>query len=56
MSAVTVTRSTGSIGDAESSEATWRPSKGLERQAIAIETEHLSRTVVDRALVSDITV
>jgi putative ABC transport system ATP-binding protein len=56
MSAVTVTRSTGSIGDAESSEATWRPSKGLERQAIAIETEHLSRTVVDRVLVSDITV
>jgi putative ABC transport system ATP-binding protein len=56
MSAVTVTRSTGSIGDAESSEATWRPSKGLEPQAIAIETEHLSRTVVDRALVSDITV
>src|SRR5450755_739647 len=56
MSAVTVTRSTGSIGDAESSEATWRPSKGLEPQAIAIEAEHLSRTVVDRALVSDITV
>jgi putative ABC transport system ATP-binding protein len=56
MSAVTVTRSTGSIGDAESSEATWRPSKGLEPQAIAIETEHLSRTIVDRVLVSDITV
>jgi len=28
----------------------------LEPQAIAIETEHLSRTVVDRVLVSDITV
>ncbi len=56
MSAVTVTMSTGSIGDAESSEATWRPSTGLEPQAIAIETEHLSRTVVDRVLVSDITV
>ena len=56
MSAVTVKRSTGSIGDAESSEATWRPSKGLEPQAIAIETEHLSRTVADRVLVSDITV
>ena len=56
MSAITVTRSTGSIGDAESSEATWRPSKGLEPQAIAIETEHLSRTIVDRVLVSDITV
>jgi putative ABC transport system ATP-binding protein len=56
MSAVTVTRSTGSIGDAESSEATWRPSKGLEPQAIAIETEHLSRTIVNRVLVSDITV
>lgn len=56
MSAVTVTRCTGSIGDAESSEATWRPSKGLEPQAIAIETEHLSRTAVDRVLVSDITV
>ena len=56
MSAVTVTRSTGSIGDAESSDTTWHPSKGLEPQAIAIETEHLSRTVVDKALVSDITV
>jgi putative ABC transport system ATP-binding protein len=56
MSAVTVTRSTGSIGDAESSEATRRPSKGLEPQALAIETEHLSRTIVDRVLVSDITV
>ena len=56
MSAVTVTMSTGSIGDAESSEATWRPSRGLEPQAIAIETEHLSRTIVDRVLVSDITV
>jgi len=28
----------------------------LEPQAIAIETEHLSRTIVDRVLVSDITV
>jgi putative ABC transport system ATP-binding protein len=28
----------------------------LEPQAIAIETEHLSRTVIDRVLVSDITV
>jgi putative ABC transport system ATP-binding protein len=33
-----------------------RPSAGLEPQAIAIETEHLSRTVGNRALVSDITV
>jgi putative ABC transport system ATP-binding protein len=56
MSAVTVIRSTGSTGDPESSDATWRPTKGLEHQAIAIEIEHLSRTVVDRALVSDITV
>ena len=56
MSAVTVTNFTGSIGDAESSEATLRPSTGLEPQAKAIETEHLSRTVVDRVLVSDITV
>jgi putative ABC transport system ATP-binding protein len=56
MSAVTVPRSTGSIGDAESSEATWRPSKVLEPQVIVIETEHLSRTIVDRVLVSDITV
>src|SRR5712671_1520010 len=56
MSAVTVTRSTGSIGDAESSEATWRPSRGWVPQAIAIETEHLSRTTVDRVLVSDVSV
>jgi hypothetical protein len=43
MSAVTASRS---IGDAKSSEATWRPFRDLEPQAIAIETEHLSRTVV----------
>ena len=43
MSAINVTRS-GSIGAAE------------QPQTMAIETERLSRTVVDRALVSDITV
>jgi putative ABC transport system ATP-binding protein len=56
MSAVTVTKSTGSIGDAESSEATWRPSTGLEPLPIAIETEHLSRAIAGRVLVNDISV
>src|SRR6266446_2827564 len=44
MSAATVTRST------------LRPSAGLEPQAIALETKHLSRSLVGRVLVSDISV
>src|SRR5882672_5998898 len=53
MSAATVIRSTRIIGDPE---ATLRPSAGLEPQTIALETEHLSRSVVGRILVSDISV
>jgi putative ABC transport system ATP-binding protein len=49
-------RPTRFIGDPEATEATLRPSAGLESQAIALETEHLSRTVVERVLVSDISV
>ena len=53
MSAATVIRSTRIIGDPE---ATLRPSASLEPQTIALETEHLSRSVVGRILVSDISV
>src|SRR5437763_16496663 len=56
MSTATATRSTGFIGDAESSEATWHPSTGLASHVSALETRHLSRTVVDRVLVRDISV
>jgi putative ABC transport system ATP-binding protein len=44
------------IGDPEATEATLRPSAGLAPQVAAIETERLSRSVVDRVLVSDISV
>src|SRR5437763_2540784 len=56
MSTATATRSTGFIGDAESSEATGHPSTGLASHVSALETRHLSRTVVDRVLVRDISV
>src|SRR5258708_38750379 len=56
MSAATVTRSTRFIGNPEATDATLRPSAGLEPQAMTLETKHLSRTVVDRVLVSDISV
>jgi len=56
MSAATVTRSTRLIGEPEETEATLRPSAGLEPQAIALETKHLSRSLVGRVLVSDISV
>ena len=56
MSAATVIRSTGFIGDPESAEATWRPSAGLAPQAMALETKHLSRTTAERVLVNDISV
>src|SRR5205823_5223452 len=49
-----VTRSMGFIGGAESSEATWHPSTGLASHVPALETRHLSRTAVDKVLVSDI--
>src|SRR5437764_12144870 len=54
MSAASVTRSMGFIGGAESSEATWHPSTGLASHVPALETRHLSRTAVDKVLVSDI--
>ena len=56
MSAVTITRSTGYIGDAASSEATWDRPAGLAHQAPALETECLSRSIAERILVSDISV
>jgi putative ABC transport system ATP-binding protein len=56
MPTASVTRSPGFIGDADSSGATLWASSGLQPGRMAIETTHLSRTVVDRVLVSDITV
>jgi putative ABC transport system ATP-binding protein len=56
MSVAPLSWPTGSIGDAESSEPTWRPSAGLAPQATTLETEHLSRAVAERVLVSDISV
>src|SRR5260370_6057369 len=56
MCAATVTSSTRLIGEPEETEATLRPSAGLEPQAIALETKHLSRSLVGRVLVSDISV
>src|SRR5437016_9972697 len=56
MSVTTAAKSTGFSGDAESSEAALRPSSGLEPEAIALETNHLSRTLVERVLVSDVNV
>src|SRR5260370_37328412 len=56
MSAATVTRSTRFIGEPEATDATLRPSSGLEPQAIALETKHLARSLVGRVLVSDISV
>src|SRR5258708_31570228 len=55
ITAATVIRSTR-FGDPQLTEATLRPSSGLEPQAMTLETKHLSRTVVDRVLVSDISV
>ena len=54
MSEATVTRSTDFIGDAVSTQATLRPSADLASQAVALETQHLSRSVVERVLVDDI--
>jgi putative ABC transport system ATP-binding protein len=57
MSPATATRSARFIGGPEATEATLRPSEGLQQpQAMALETRHLSRTVVERVLVSDISV
>ena len=43
-------------GGAESTETILRPSADLEPQANALETEHLSRSVAERVLVSNISV
>jgi putative ABC transport system ATP-binding protein len=56
MSAATVTRSTRLIGDPEAAQATLRTSAGSEHQAVALETKHLSRSLVGRVLVNDISV
>jgi putative ABC transport system ATP-binding protein len=56
MFAAAVIRATRFIGDPEATEASSRPSAGLEPQAIALETKHLSRTIIERVLVSDISV
>jgi putative ABC transport system ATP-binding protein len=56
MSAATAIRSAGFIGAPEATEATLRPSAGSELQVIALETQHLSRAVAERVLVSDISV
>jgi putative ABC transport system ATP-binding protein len=56
MSAVIITRPTALIGDEELSEATLRRPAGLAPQAPTLETELLSRTVVDKVLVSGISV
>ena len=54
MSAATVIRPARFVGDPDASEATLRPSEGLQPQAITLETKHLSRSVVERVLVDDI--
>jgi putative ABC transport system ATP-binding protein len=51
MPVATVIRSAGIIGDQE---VILRSSAGFEPQAIALETRHLSRSVVGRVLVGDI--
>ena len=54
MSAATVIRPARFVGDPDASEATLRPPEGLQPQAITLETKHLSRSVVERVLVDDI--
>ena len=49
-----VSEPSGFIGHAEACEATLRPSAGFELPGIALETSHLSRTVLARVLISDI--
>ena len=53
MPAAMVIRSAGFIGDPE---AILRSPAGLQPQATALETKHLSRSVVGRVLVADISV
>jgi putative ABC transport system ATP-binding protein len=58
MSATSVIRATRYIGDPEAGvpESTVCPPAGSETHALALEIEHLSRSVVGRVLVSDICV
>jgi putative ABC transport system ATP-binding protein len=56
MSAAIAIRSAGFIGAAEAAKAALRPSTGSELQVTALETQHLSRAVAERVLVSDISV
>jgi putative ABC transport system ATP-binding protein len=49
-------RAPGFIGVPVSNVETLHPSANLEQQAIALETENLSRSVVERVLVSDISI
>src|SRR4051812_25653307 len=56
MSAATVTRSRGLVGDAAPSEAARQRPADLQPQVAALKTESLFRTVADRVLVSDISV
>jgi len=49
-----VSEPSGFIGHAEACEATLRRSAGFELRGIALETSHLSRTVLARVLISDI--
>jgi putative ABC transport system ATP-binding protein len=57
MFAATTTKPADFIGDGViSSEAAWRPSAGLAPPTITLETNHLSRSVPGRVLVSDVSV
>jgi ABC-type sulfate/molybdate transport systems ATPase subunit len=57
MFAATTTKPADFIGDGLiSSEAAWRPSAGLAPPTITLETNHLSRSVPGRVLVSDVSV
>jgi putative ABC transport system ATP-binding protein len=57
MFAATTTKPADFIGDGLiSSEAPWRPSAGLAPPTITLETNHLSRSVPGRVLVSDVSV
>jgi putative ABC transport system ATP-binding protein len=56
MPATTVISPSQFIGDQDATEATLRRSAALASQANALETRHLSRSVAERVLVSDITV
>lgn len=56
MSTATDIRPISFVGDPESTDATLRSSAGLEPQAIALEAKHLSRAIVEKILVSDVSV